>query len=229
MLTIQQVEKALPPNLKSAASQGLVDTLNGISNDPLMAETLRNNFISYTSILKEGKFKIEDYLHAVAYVSYKLMGDSNQDAYFKTFPNRYQELLERGADSKKISAYVHAYNKGKLVNLIMEQTLVPVHVLNQDMNQRAINHMAWLMMNAKSEKVQSEAANNLFNATKKPETKKHELAIEMKDTSGLNEMKATLAEMADMQRRQIQEGIATPKQVAASKIIDIEVEENGTD
>lgn len=40
MLTIQQVEKSLPPTLKSAATQQLVDQINNIATDPLVAEQI---------------------------------------------------------------------------------------------------------------------------------------------------------------------------------------------
>ena len=66
MLTIQQVEKSLPPTLKSAATQQLVDQINNIASDPLVAEQIRENFLSYSTVLKEGRFKAEDYLNAVA-------------------------------------------------------------------------------------------------------------------------------------------------------------------
>ena len=77
MLTQQEVVKALPANLKSCVTQSLVDNINNISADPLIAEQIRNNYISYTAVLKDGKFKTEDYLSAVAYVSFKLMGYTN--------------------------------------------------------------------------------------------------------------------------------------------------------
>ena len=38
MLSIQQVEKSLPPSLKSAVTQRLVDQINNIATDPLVAE-----------------------------------------------------------------------------------------------------------------------------------------------------------------------------------------------
>ena len=67
MLTREMVEKSLPANLKSAATQQLTDQINNIVSDPLIAQQVRDNFISYSSVLKDGKFKTEDYLHAVAY------------------------------------------------------------------------------------------------------------------------------------------------------------------
>jgi hypothetical protein len=76
-LTREMVERALPANLKSAATQAFTDQINQIVSDPIIAEQVRENFISYSRVLHEGKFKTEDYLHAVAYVSFKLMGMSN--------------------------------------------------------------------------------------------------------------------------------------------------------
>jgi len=60
VLDIAQVEKALPATLRGAATQSLVDTINQISSDPLVAEVIRDNFISYAHVLRDGKFKTED-------------------------------------------------------------------------------------------------------------------------------------------------------------------------
>lgn len=219
MLTKEQVEKALPANLKSAATQSFTDQINNIVGDPLMAENVRNNFISYTSILKEGRFKTEDYLNAVVYVSYKLMGYSNQDAYQRTFPQRYQTLLSKGTSSKDIAAYVSAYNKGKLVNLIYEQTLVPIHVLNADIYQRAINTQADLMMNANSEKVRSDAANSLLTHLAKPKETAAALNISIGESSGMTEMKDMLRQMAEKQQQLIEAGVDT-REIAGQKLIE---------
>jgi hypothetical protein len=223
MLTKEQVERSLPANLKSAATQPLTDLLNNIAADPLVAEQVRNNFVSYTSVLKEGKFKAEDYVHAVAYVSYKLMGYTNQDAYFKTFPNRHASLLAKGTSAKDISAYVSAYHRGKLVNLIMEQSLVPTWVLNQDLYQRALNTQADLMVNASSDMVRQQAANSiLLHLTKPKDAVNVQLNLDVKESSGMNEMKEALAQMAKQQQQLIAAGM-TAKEIASSTIIDVEV------
>lgn len=219
-LTVSQVEKALPANLKGAATQSLVDQINNIVTDPLVAEQVRNNFISYTAVLKEGKFKTEDYLHAVTYVSFKLMGLSNQDAYFKTFPQRHAALVAKGTTSKDIAAYVSAYNRGKLVNLILEQTLVPTWVLNQDLYQRAINTQADLMINAQSEMVRTTAANSILTHLAKPKEAGPLINLDMRETSGMNELKDMLTALAMKQREAIQGGGLTTKDIADQKIID---------
>lgn len=224
MLTKELVERAVPANLKSSVTQQLVDTINNAVGDPIAAEAIRNNFISYTSVLKEGKFKTEDYLHAVMYVSFKLFGLSNLDAYARTFPQRYQDLLSRGVPSKDIAAYVSAYNKGKLVNLVMEQSMVPTWVLNQHIYQEAINVQYDLMTGAQSEKVRTEAANSLLTHLKRPEAAKAQIDINLKDSSGMTELKEAMRRMAEQQRELISTGVSA-KQIAATPIIDAEFTE----
>jgi len=222
MLDIAQVEKALPATLRGAATQSLVDTINQISADPLVAEVIRDNFISYAHVLRDGKFKTDDYVHAVAYVSYKLMGNSNQDAYFKTFPQRYSLLVSRGATPKDISAYVAAYNKGKLVNLILEQTLVPVWILNQDVYQKAINTQAHLMVNAQSELVRTNAANSILTHLAKPKEVAGKLTIAMEETNGMKELTELMRQLAQKQLGAIERGVSA-KEIAAQRIIEHEV------
>ena len=50
--TIESVKKAVPSHLRNNVSQDLVDNLNNIALDPIMAEDIRDNFVSYSSILK---------------------------------------------------------------------------------------------------------------------------------------------------------------------------------
>ena len=219
-ITKELVARALPGNLKSVATDQLADMINQISTDPLIAEQIRDNFLSYTSVLKDGKFKVEDYLNAVAYCSYKLMGDSNQDAYFKTFPQRYANLVAAGRTPKEISSYVAAYAKGQLVNKIMEQTLVPSWVLNQHMYQAALNTQFKIMTDEDvSPKVRSDAADSLLTHLAKPKEAGPLINIDMGETSGMNELKDALSRMAQQQQTLINAGVST-KEIAAQDIVD---------
>lgn len=220
-LTVTDVAKALPPNLKSAATQAFVDQINNIVSDPVVAEQVRDNFISYTKVLQDGKFKTEDYLHAVTYVSFKLMGLSNQEAYFRTFPQRHAKLVAANTSSKDIAAYVSAYNRGKLVNLILEQSLVPTWVLNQDAYQKAINTQVDLMTNAQSEMVRTTAANSILTHLAKPKEAGPLVNIDMRESSGMNELRETLTKLAEQQRDLIQRGVST-KTIAEQNIVDVE-------
>ncbi|QEM41086.1 hypothetical protein HYP85_gp081 [Pseudomonas phage Zuri] len=206
MLTKEMVAKALPASLKSSVTQQLVDTVNNVVSDPLIAEQVRENFLSYSHVLQDGKYKMEDYLNAVQYVSYKLMNKSNQDAYFLTFPQRHAALVAKGASKKDISAYVAAYNKNQLVNKILEQSIIPSWVLNQDKYQDAINVQADLMMNAQSEKVRCDAANSLLTHLSKPKEAGFQLNINAQESSGMNELRDLLKNLAQQSIQNIEQG-----------------------
>lgn len=217
MLTKEDVALALPANLKSSATQQLTDTINTISADPTVAEHVREHFVTFSNVLTEGKWSAAQYVDAIHYVTYKLMGNTNLDAYTKTFPQRYQQLVANGTSSKDISAYVTAYNKGKLVNLIMEKALIPVHVLYNDVFHKAIMHQAHLMLNAQSEKVQSDAANSIMTHLAKPKEAAPTVAIQINNNAEMDAMKQQLSDLADMQLNVIEAGV-TVKEVAATKM-----------
>lgn len=219
MLTVAMVAQALPITLRSAVDQALVDKINNITSDPVMAEHVRDNFISYTKVLADGRFKTEDYLHAVTYVSFKLMGMTNQDAYFRTFPQRHSALVAKGTSQKDISAYVSAFNKGKLVNLIMEQTLVPTWVLNQDVYQKAINVQAELMVSANSEMVRMQAANSILTNLAKPKEAGPLINIDMTENAGMVELRELMMQVAKKQVEAIENGAST-KEIAGQRIIE---------
>jgi hypothetical protein len=221
-MTLAELKSALPKHLQTAATPELLDQINQLQVDPEAAEIIRNSFISYSSVLSEGKFKTQDYLNAVQYVSYKLMGYTNKDAYSKTFPVRWQTLALKGASDKDISAYVAAYHKNQLVGKILQQSLIPSWVLNQDAYQRAINVQADLMLTAASEKVRCEAANSLLTHLKPPEVKKVEIDMGVKDSGGISELRATLRQLADGQIRAI-EGGAGAREVARIPVIQGEL------
>lgn len=221
MLTVPIVMQALPQTLRGAVDQAFVDKINNIVTDPLVAEAVRENFISYSKVLQDGKFKTEDYLHAVTYVSFKLMGMSNQDAYAKTFPHRYAALVAKGVESKDIAAYVSAYNKGKLVNLILEQTLVPSWVLNQDAYQKAINTQVDVMTNSTNAMARTAAANSLLTHLAKPKEAGPLINIEVGENAGMKEMREMMMQLAKKQLDAIDRGVTT-KDIAGQRIIENE-------
>ena len=218
-LTVEQFQMALPDKVKKSVNQELIDQINATLSNPEEFEQYRDNLLSYTRVMADGRFKVDQYLSAVKYVSHKLMGATNIEAYTKTFPDKYARFVAQGVATKDIASYVTAYNKSKLVNLIFEQTLIPVHVLNMDLYQRALNVQAELMVSAKSEKVRTDAANSLLTQLKPPEVKKVELDIGTKESSAIQELKAATLELAAQQRQLLQSGAVTAKDVAHSKII----------
>lgn len=218
-ITVEQFKEALPARLKKNINTEVIDQINELLADPDMYEQYRDNLMSYTNVMIEGKFKLSSYISAVKYVSHKLMNCTNLLAYTKTFPDKYADFLARGVSSSDISSYVHAYNSSKLVNLIYVQTLTPIAVLNNHMVQQALNVQADLMVNAKSEKVRSDAANSILTHLKLPETQKIELDIGVKGDSSIDALRASTMELVAMQRQMIQSGSMSAGDMAGSKLI----------
>lgn len=227
-LTIDQFKQALPDKVKKSVSQDLIDQINKTLGEPEMYEAYRDNLMSYTKVMADGRFKVQEYVSAVKYVSHKLMGCTNIEAYSKTFPDKIQRFVAQGVVAKDIASYVTAYNKSKLVNLIYEQTLIPSYVLNQDLYQKALNVQAELMVNEDvSPKVRTDAANSLLTHLKMPEVKKVELDIAVKEDSSINALRKATLELVASQRLHIQAGQSTAGDVAGSRLevleaIDVE-------
>lgn len=224
-MTEEMFRKALPDKVKKSVNAALMAQVNATLSDPEMFEHYRTNLLSYTNVMADGRFKISNYLDAVMYVSHKLMGCTNIDAYMKTFPNKYNRFLAQGVSSKDIASYVTAYNKSKLVNLIFGQSIIPSHVLNQDLYQKALNVQADLMMHAKSEKVRTDAANSLLTQLKPPEIKKIELDVGYKQDNSIDELRKVTLELAKQQRAMIEAGGMSVKAVVESNIIDAQFTE----
>lgn len=217
MITVQSLKQALPANTKLTVSQSLVDQLNAVTSDPILAEHIRDNFISYNTVLQDGKYTTDEYLNAITYCTYKVMGLTNKDAYINTFPQRHQQLVARGASAKDISAYVAAYHKGKLVMAILDQAYVPIWLVNQDNYQKAINVQVDLMKNAQSELVRTQAANSILTHLAKPKDAMPQVAIQINQNTGMNELLDTLAALAEKQVNLIDNGV-TAKELAAQKL-----------
>ena len=230
MLSLDQFRQALPDKVKKSVNQELVDSINKTLSDPEEFEAYRDNLLSYTRVMADGRFKVQEYVNAVRYVSFKLMGATNIEAYTKTFPDKYQRFVVQGVAGKDIASYVTAYNKSKLVNLIFEQSLIPSWVLNQDLYQRALNVQADLMINAKSEKVQTDAANSLLTHLKPPEKQVVELNIGVKEDSSISMLRAATMELVRQQKLALESGSVNAQEVAHTKIqmadvVDIESKE----
>lgn len=225
MLTLQEVQESLPAGQKGNISQDMVNQLNTLSKDPEEARYIRENFISFSKVLSDGRFKLGDYVRAVMYVSHKVMGKSNLESYKQTFPDRYQNMVAEGRAPKDIASYVAAYNKGKLVNLVYERSMIPTWVLNQDMFQSALNTQYEIMNDVGvSDKVRVEAANSILTHLKKPEANKAELKIDIGMNDGMQALEKRLSEMAEVQQKTIEGKGMTARDVAALPMNIPEVE-----
>ena len=218
-ITIETLRQALPRAHRHMATEEMVERFNQAATGE-MADQLRESFLGYMDVLQEGRFKLDDYLNAVKYVSYKVMGKSNRTAYSLVFPERFTRLMADPVLSQEIDSYVTAYNKGKLVNLILAQTMVPVHVLNQDYFQKALNVQMELALTAQSEMVRSQAANSVLTILKTPETAKVKIDVNVKHDNSIEALQEMMARVAQEQQALIERGAPLKAITSAPLLIE---------
>lgn len=218
-LSVEQFRDALPEQMKKNISKDVVDAVNNLLSDPDMCESYRDNLVGYTNVMKEGKFKLTSYVAAVKYVTQKLSGKNNQEAYMATFPDKWGDWVARNVSAKDISSYVSVYNGSKLVNLILEQTLIPNWIINQDLRQKAINQLATIMMTAQSEKVQTDAAIGLLGAIKMPEKLKVELDVGVKQNSVMDQLQQASLDLATKMQQMVASGAWSAQDLLDEKVI----------
>lgn len=215
MLTVDDAKALVPGSVRSTIDQAFVDKINAAVADPIEAEAIREGFVTYSHVLKEGKYKLEDYLSAVKYVAYKQMGLNNQDAYAKTFPQRWINLQATGKDP---SPYVAMYHKGKLVNAIMEQSLIPIWLLHQDALSKAVRTCVQVMDSSQSDIARVQAANAVMTHLKRPEVAKVQLDFTTK-VDGMEALTDAMDRLANAQVAAVISGSATAGTVVKAPLV----------
>lgn len=219
-LGLETVKASVPKGRRHIITQSLVDTINDVVDDPEVRDAFRTNIIGFTDILQDPKITVTAYIQAVRFVSYRLMGYKDLESYIKTFPDRYERMVDDGKSIEHIRAIVSQYAGGKTVNLLNEQVMVPTHVLNYDIYQKAINTQAQLMMDPKvSAKVRSDAAHSLMTTLKQPETTKMKIDLHPVENDSIRELREVTTELAKKQIELIEGGIANAKEIAESSIV----------
>lgn len=223
-LSVEQFKTALPAQMRKSVNQEVLQQINTKLADPDMYETYRENLLSYAHIMQEGRFKVSQYIDAIKYVSLKVMGKTNTEAYSITFPDKIHNWQTNNTSDKDISSYISSYNKGKLITRLMEETAIPIWILNQSTQQKAINILLELATTANSEKVRSDSANHLLTHLKPPETTKVELDIGIKGDSVIDNLRKTINTLGEVQSDAIGSGILNAQEVANQEIVISEAE-----
>lgn len=220
---IEEFKDALPVQMKKNVNMNLIDRVNAIIDSDEDKEAFKEDIIGLSTILKDGKFKLENYVCAVKFVRYTMMGRTNTEAYKLTFPEKYAKWIDMGKTNKDISAAVTIYNKGKLVNLVREAAMIPVYVYNADIYQEAINTQVEIMRNTNvSPKVRSDAANSIMSHIKPPEVKKVELDLGVSEDSALTGLRDVTAKLIEQQKKALESGSLSAKEIAEQNFVVID-------
>ena len=219
MSMLESIKKLVPKAQRTLITEDFVNRLEASMKDSIIAEEFKDNFITYLNVLSKGKYKMEDYISAVKYVSFKLLGYNNINAYAATFPERYERLVKEG---QQIDAFVSMYNKNKLVIHIYEQTIVPSYILNAPLHQEALNTLTGMI---RDEDVRGmtkvKACEAILQHTKQPDIIKGELTIGIEQSDTINDLREVTENLADTYKRLLENKSMGLKDVIEAKIIDV--------
>jgi len=201
-IDLETLKTLVPRSVYSNINQNIVDTINNVSTDIDYAREYRRNIITFIQVLKEGKYSFEEYINAVKYCTYKILGDKNIEAYSKAFPDRYQEMIKKGLNREDIHSRVGSYNKGKLVCSIMEKMIIPVEILYRDFFDDAAVKLHELMYTARSEMVQYQSAKSIIENFK-PTKEKIEIDMTIKESEDVSKKYDQALEFAAKKMQQM--------------------------
>ncbi len=178
-------------------------------------EEFAEQLVTFSSVLRQGRYKAEGYIKAVQYASYRQMNLSMVASFKRTFPERCFR------DGKKkpqgtVDALASLYDKTAIVQGIMTQIQIPLHIMMMSERVKAANILAHLMVNAETERIQMESADKLLNHISIPETMKVEMDIGVKTDDTIKELNETLTRISEIASNKIQSGTVTPVEIIES-------------
>ena len=194
--------------------------LNRILSDVHTLNNFKENLVTYKSILQDGKYKVQDFFNAVAYVNFKSMNHKNIEAYALVFPVRMTTFKQQGKSIEEIHSIVSGYHRTKLVTNIMAQAQIPRHLLFGDIYQEAIYMNLKIMRDDRTRiDVKQKAAQFLAEHLAMPEDANIQLNITHDGTDFVKEMRNTMEALGSKQLDQLKQGNMSLKDIAASKIV----------
>ncbi len=212
-ISLDDFKSAVPKTLQGSVTQSLVDSINNIAIEPDTAKDFREKVLEHCDVLGQGRYKLQDYLHACLFTSYKMMDYSNVDAWAKVFPKRHQSMIAQGKSNKDISATASMYSKGKLVVSVLQRSLTKTSIMYADVFHKAIKKQVALMACGHVQ-TEQKASECLIRELKPTEELESKIELEVKSDSVLEGLTNALDALAKQSREKVIDGTVTSKDLA---------------
>jgi len=212
--SLEAFVKHLPKKAKKLAPEVQEYYLKVLEDEPEMVDDL----ISYTKVLEEGRFSVDQYINAVRFVSYQMMGYNNTESYLKVFPEKLGTLYT--------DKYAAKYNKSKLVTELHKLVVVPEYLTHMHLRNQALKVQTDLMLSAKSEMVKHLASKTILEMTKPPEENYMQVDVNVKKDDSIEAIEQALYQTATKLVKGIQDKQVTAKEILETDIMDVDYEES---
>lgn len=218
------IKSILPKGIGKHNAEAVTKMINQAVEgmDNVLGEHFRDNCVNWTRAIQGiDKLRADQYINAVKFVTHKLAGSSNTDAYRRTFPDRVNRMILDGMTNEYLNTYAGIYAKGKIVTEIYALALIPTHIMYQDYFHLAVKTQVEIMTDPRvSPKVRSDAASSLMTHLKQPEIKKAELDITVRETDTIAELRNVMQQLASQQNQLIIDGECKVIDVSHQRILE---------
>lgn len=219
LLSYDEIKEILPTTIGKNLHPEAVLQLTRDMGSTEAVEAFRDNALGYRNVLEKGKFSAAEYFAAVKFMTYRAMGHNNRECYELTFPDRV-ERLKKDRKYGNVNAYVHAYTRSRLIELMTRQFSVPLYLLYHDRAHEAIETLATIMVDQKANTMaRVKAADSLLAHLAPPVDTKLDVQVSVKQTDEFDAIIGNIADIAKHQRTSIGDGRSTAKEIAEARIV----------
>jgi len=213
----------IPDKYMENISRDILDKLDLLINeDSELEDTLFDNLVNFKEILMRGKTNVKSFVNATLFVSYYLLGNSKTVSYSKVFPERLLKFNSESKSNTNINNTITAYFRSVLVQQLLNQCMMPSHVMFRNVFFEAVKVQVDIMQDDKvSSTVRQKAACSLMGHLKEPEVQKVELEVTSNsEVDMIKELMKATNSLAKQQKEAITDGQLSSIEIAHSDIIE---------
>ena len=214
-LSIEEARSFVPRNFRSQITEKFLDQMEQAIGNDEQARHVRENFITYSKVLQDcdPNVNILDYLNAVRFITFKIMGYSAEESWKRVFPHKVEKLLREG-NEKHINKYANIYNKSQIVNKIYSQTMIPSYILHHEEYEKMISTLNDMIYSGELRGMAKVKAVEIFlSNTKPPEVAKAELQVSIQQSDTITDLRDATDKFARAMRLAIEEGKTTATEI----------------
>jgi len=204
-LTLDSLKSSLPKFLRDYTTQETYDrVLTSLNEDRDLKRQVAANV---KLVQEEDGIRLDELVKATTFVTYKLQGMSDEEAFEMVFPERAARIKAVSGDYRKLyKSRVRAYAHGRLVTRLMEHSIIPAWIRNHGVYQEAVETQLDIMRNGKNDAVRQKAADSLMTHLAKPEKGVPQVQVNVNEGGGLQEVREMLDKLSQTQQKSIIEG-----------------------
>lgn len=194
------------------------DLIEKICSEDFNEDEFIDSLIAFEDIGRTSRNSTEQYIKAVQFTSYVIMGETYTYAYKKTFPDRAMNA----SSEEHITSYASIYANGKLVKEIMQRMTLHNAMLFKDKEFKARKELFNIGMDESQTGKSRVEALKVFLDNQYREQKDAGINVNINagGSSAIDDINQALTQLANKQKDAIEAGYMDLKDVVEAQIVD---------